>query len=301
MKGIIQHPTKKEIVIITLTTAIFIAITSFFIGLRNEHILMIALFALLFFSGRTTRKFAVALLPFVIFGISYDWMRIFPNYEENSIDVEGIYTLEKQLFGFDWQGNRIIPCGFFDQNNWKIADLFAGIFYLCWVPVPIVFGIWLYLKGERRLYLHYAMVFLLVSLIGFAGYYIYPAAPPWYAINYGFEPILNTPGNVAGLGRFDALTGLTLFNGMYGRNANVFAAVPSLHSAYMVVTVCYAIIARCNRFFIGLFIVIMIGIWCTAVYSSHHYLIDVFLGILCSLSGILLFEKGLMKWPAFKR
>ena len=88
MKGIIQHPTKKEIVIITLATAIFIAITSFFIGLRNEHILMIALFALLFFSGRTTRKFAVALLPFVIFGISYDWMRIFPNYEVNTIDVE---------------------------------------------------------------------------------------------------------------------------------------------------------------------------------------------------------------------
>ena len=38
----------------------------------------------------------------------------------------------------------------------------------------------------------------------FAGYYIHPAAPPWYAINYGFEPVLNTPGNVAGLGRFDA-------------------------------------------------------------------------------------------------
>ena len=64
-------------------------------------------------------------------------------------------------------------------------------------------------------------------MIGFVGYYIHPAAPPWYVMNYGFEPILNTPGDVAGLGRFDAMTGLTIFQGLYGRNANVFAAVPS--------------------------------------------------------------------------
>ena len=145
------------------------------------------------------------------------------------------------------------------------------------------------------------MVFLFVNLIGFAGYYIHPAAPPWYAINYGFEPILNTPGNVAGLGRFDELLGVNIFNSMYGRNANVFAAVPSLHSAYMVVTVCYAILAKSNKFLIALFVFIMFGIWFTAVYSSHHYLIDVMLGICCALLGFFLFEKGLMKWPVFHR
>ena len=73
------------------------------------------------------------------------------------------------------------------------------------------------------MYLRFAMVFLFVNLIGFAGYYIHPAAPPWYAINYGMEAILNTPGNVAGLGRFDELTGLSVFQSIYGRNANVFA------------------------------------------------------------------------------
>mgnify|MGYP000674192654 CR=1 FL=1 len=48
-------------------------------------------------------------------------------------------------------------------------------------------------------------------------------------MNYGFEPVLNTPGNVAGLGRFDELLGCSVFHSIYGRNANVFAAVPSLH------------------------------------------------------------------------
>ena len=176
----------------------------------------------------------------------------------------------------------------------------AGIFYLCWVPVPILFGLCLYFKKERKTYLRFALVFLFVNLIGFAGYYIHPAAPPWYAINYGFEPILNTPGNVAGLGRFDEIFGVTIFDSIYGRNANVFAAVPSLHAAYMVVALVYAIIGKCRWYVIALFSVIMAGIWGTAIYSCHHYIIDVLLGISCALLGWLLFEYGLMKIRGFR-
>ena len=94
---------------------------------------------------------------------------------------------------------------------------------------------------------------------------------------------------------------LTIFDSIYGRNANVFAAVPSLHAAYMVVALAYAIMNRCKGWLIALFAFIMVGIWCTAVYSGHHYLIDVLLGIFCALLGISVFEKGLMKWGAFKR
>ena len=151
------------------------------------------------------------------------------------------------------------------------------------------------------MYLRFAMVFLFVNLIGFAGYYIHPAAPPWYAINYGMEAILNTPGNVAGLGRFDELTGLSVFQSIYGRNANVFAAVPSLHAAYMVIPLYYAIVRKSSKMLIALFAIILVGIWCTAVYSSHHYIIDVLLGIFCALLGIFVFEKGLMKIGGFKR
>lgn len=52
---------------------------------------MTGLFVVLFFAGKTTRKLAVALLPFIIFGISYDWMRAYPNYQVNPIDVQGLY------------------------------------------------------------------------------------------------------------------------------------------------------------------------------------------------------------------
>ena len=69
---------------------------------------------------------------------------------------------------------------------------------------------------------------------------------------------------------------------------------------HMVVALCYAIVNKCNKFVIILFAIIMAGIWGTAVYTSHHYIIDVTLGICCALLGILLFEKGLMKTGWFK-
>ena len=40
---------------------------------------------------------------------------------------------------------------------------------------------------------------------------------------------------------------------------------------------------------------VMIGIWFAAVYTNHHYVIDVVLGIIVALAGILFFEKVLLK------
>lgn len=299
MKILNSLPSRNEILTVVVIAIIFIAITTVFVGLRPEHLLIVSVFLILFFAGKSTRKLAVGLLPFFIFGISYDWMRVYPNYEVNPIDVRNLYDLEKFLFGIEENGTLLIPCEYFALHHSVIADILAGFFYLCWVPVPIAFGLWLYLKKDRRLYLRFSMVFLLVNLIGFAGYYIHPAAPPWYAINYGFEAILNTPGNTAALGRFDELVGLPIFDSLYSRNSNVFAAIPSLHAAYMVVAFYYALVKKCHPAIITIFAVLMCGIWFTAVYSSHHYIIDVLLGITCALLGILFFEKGLMKIPGF--
>ena len=120
-------------------------------------------------------------------------------------------------------------------------------------------------------------------------------------MNYGFEPILNTPGNVAGLGRFDLLTGIPVFHALYGKNANVFAAVPSLHAAYMLIATVYAARSRSGRIKTGVFAFICAGIWWTAVYTSHHYIIDVMLGIATAVAGILIMEKVIMRVPAVRR
>ena len=244
---------------------------------------------------KPTRKFALALTPWLVFACSYDGMRLLPNYEVNPIDTRGIYEAEKSLFGIGTAAGTLSPGEWFNLHNCAFADFMAGFFYLCWVPVPLGFAIYLYLKGKREMYLRFSLAFLFVNLVGFVGYYIHPAAPPWYVIEHGFTPVLNTPGSVAGLGRFDALVGAPVFHSIYCNNSNVFAAVPSLHAAYMLVTTIYAIISRQSKLCIGIFAFICMGIWWTAVYSTHHYIIDVLLGILTTIVALLILERLLLR------
>lgn len=302
MAKIISLPTTKQSVIGVVATALWLIVTALFVGLRSEHILLGTLILLLFFVNNFSRKLLVALLPFVIFGISYDWMNIVPNYHVNEVNIQGLHDAEKTLFGITVaDGTVLTPNEFFLTYKHPVADFMAGVFYLCWVPLPIFFGLWLYFSGKTKPYLHFAIVFLLVNLIGFAGYYLHPAAPPWYHQMYGAEFIEGTGGEVAGLEAFGRMTGWNVFEGLYSRNANVFAAVPSLHSAYTLVAFIYAIRAHSALAWKIILAIVTVGIWATAVYTSHHYIIDVLSGISCALLGFINFEYVFMRFRFFKK
>ena len=131
---------------------------------------------------------------------------------------------------------------------------------------------------------------MLVNLVGFIIYYIYPAAPPWYVDVYGFDLHLGVHGNRAGFARFDEITNIPVFENIYNKNANVLAAIPSLHAAYPVILLFYGI-KKGLGWINYLFIIFMIGIWFSAVYSGHHYIIDVVLGVVVALVVIAIFEK----------
>ncbi len=266
---------------------------------------LIAIFALLI-AWQKTRKFALYFLPWLIFAVTYDSMRFYPNYMVGDIDVRELYEAEKSLFGIAAQtptefqaiadhSQMMIPGEYFSVHHAALPDLMAGFFYLCWVPVPVGFALYLFSKKEYRWFVRFSWTFLAVNLIGFVGYYIHPASPPWYVMEYGFSPVLGTPGNVAGLARFDELVGYPVFHSIYCHNANVFAAVPSLHAAYMLITTFYAAKSHQHWFTTAAFAIICMGIWWTAVYSGHHYIIDVLLGIMTAIIGILLMEKVVLK------
>lgn len=310
-KHIEGNASKRCSTFIVLTaSAAFLLFQSLVVGLIPAQVLMVALFLLLFFAkslpfgGRLkgARRLAVALLPFIVFEVCYDWMRLYPNYLVNPIDVRGLYDAEASLFGItpptvggDLHSPPITLPEYFHAHHNTLADLLSGLAYLCWVPGPMALGLWLFFTGRRREYLHFAVAFLVVNWIGFAIYYIHPAAPPWYVIEHGFEPVIGTPGSAAGLLRFDQLVGIPIFQSIYVNNSNIFAAIPSLHAAYMLVATIYAASSRCPRWLIAVCALITLGIWFAAVYTCHHYVIDVLLGIATAILGILLFECVLMR------
>jgi hypothetical protein len=125
--------------------------------------------------------------------------------------------------------------------------------------------------------------------LGFVIYYTYPAAPPWYVQYHGFAFTPLKAGNTAGLAKFDAYFHAGIFKSIYTKGSNVFAAMPSLHSSYPVIVVYYGIK---NRLGIvnTIFVIVMLGIWFTAVYASHHYVLDVLAGITTAIIGISLFN-----------
>lgn len=110
---------------------------------------------------KKTRRFAFYFLPWFLFGIIYDSMRLYPNYMVNDIGVAHLYHAEKSLFGIAASSSAelqavadhsqlMIPGEYFKVHHCGFADFWAGIFYLCWVPVPIAFALYLYLTKQLK-------------------------------------------------------------------------------------------------------------------------------------------------------
>jgi ABC-type antimicrobial peptide transport system permease subunit len=83
--------SRREIILVLVCCLIFLLLQGIVVGLIPAQIVMVALFLLLYFAHDYTRKMAVALLPFIAFEISYDWMRLYPNYLVNEVDTQAIY------------------------------------------------------------------------------------------------------------------------------------------------------------------------------------------------------------------
>lgn len=268
------------------------------LGFKTDQLVLVTLFSCFYFASPVTRKFILGFLIFILFWIIYDSMKIFPNYKFNTVNIGNLYLYEKKLFGLTINGERITLNEYFNLHKTLVLDFLSGLFYLCWVPVPLIFAFYLFKKNPAQ-FLNFSLSFLLVNIIGFTFYYIFPAAPPWYVQEHGFHFLPHTPGNAAGLLRFDRITGLNIFSNMYQKNSNIFAAFPSLHASYPVIVLFFGLKNKMGWVNI-LFILLVLGIWFGAIYSNHHYLIDIIAGFSCALAGLFLYNKILVNKGWFR-
>lgn len=283
----------KNHIILTILVTLYFCWVYFFVGLRPDHLYLIGLTSIAYIAHPASKKVVLGFMLFIVYWIIYDSMRVFPNYMANTIHISEPYEIEKSFFGVSTAQGVLTPNEYFAQNSTVFLDVLSGFFYINWVPIPLLFASYLFVKNKKLL-LHFFGAFLTVNLIGFAFYYIYPAAPPWYLKKYGTEIIYNTPGSAAGLTHFDDYFNINIFRSLYEKNANVFAAMPSLHAAYPIIVLMYGIRQKLKLGII-IFALFLIGIWFSAVYSGHHYIIDLLAGGLCAILGITIFEKIITK------
>lgn len=290
-----QIRTRKTIIGLAISSISYLIIVGLLVGLKPENFVIVAAYNFFFLCSESTRKFVAAFSIFIVFGIVYDLMKAFPNYLFNNVDIRPVYDLEKNLFGIHSVIGILTPNEFFAAHHTVFLDLLSGFFYINWMPIPLALGFYFFLKNKEQ-YLHFSLTFLFTNLIGFTIYYIHPAAPPWYIAQYGDAVSFSIPGNPAGLIHFDKLLHIPVFESIYSRNSNVFAAMPSLHSAYPVIVLFYALknkLGWINLFF-GIFV---LGIWFSAIYSGHHYAVDVIAGAVTAIVGITIFQLVLIRIP----
>jgi hypothetical protein len=291
--------SRNSIAIAFTASIIYLLLSQFLIGFKTDQLVLIAIFNTCYFASIASRKFITGFSIFIIYWIIFDSMKAFPNYSFTSVHIRDLYDIDKSIFGFNYLGKSITPNEYWLLNGNALLDVLAGVFYLCWIPVPLAFAAYLFFK-DKDLFLHFSFTFVLVNILGFIIYYIYPAAPPWYYQLNGANFIPTTLGNTAGLHKFDAYFNLRLFGNLYEKGSNVFAAMPSLHSSYPVIVLYFGLKNKSGWMNL-VFAFVAIGIWSAAIYTSHHYVVDVLAGIICAITGIAIFEKTLLRNKAFNR
>ena len=168
----------------------------------------------------------------------------------------------------------------FLEHHWPALDLACGFAYLVYVGEYMGIAFFLFFRRRFDAVRTLSWAFLLVNLLGFVTYFIYPAAPPWYVAEYGLGPArLDVHSVPAAASRFDQLLGTHFFDQIYGRGIDVYGAYPSLHVAYPLIAVWVAFRNRELRWARAPALLFFLLICLSAVYLQHHYVIDVLLGM----------------------
>ena len=228
-------------------------------------------------------------LPFILTGVLYDSQRYWGQAVRGIPHISEPYSLEKSWFGVPSPSGTLTLNEWFGLHLHPVLDFVAGGAYLTFIGVFILLSAYftrrIHFDADpastclRKRWSARALVwsFLVVNVMGFITWFLYPAAPPWYVDLYGLDQVLlDVPMNPARTLRFDALFGTSFFTGMYDAGSNPFGAIPSLHISYPTLSVVFAMRLKTLRVFATVFASLVAF---AAVYLNHHYLIDVILGI----------------------
>jgi inositol phosphorylceramide synthase catalytic subunit len=259
--------------------------------LRGDHIALAIAPVVLAYGHRVTKRLYLGLLPMGLVALFYDGMRFVKN---AGLTPEGVHNCdlraaEASLFGFgvtvngqpgtlhDWLQAHATP----------LLDLYSALPYGTFIFAIVLYAVFLYVRdfsAQQR----FTWAFLLLNMVGFATYHIYPAAPPWYFHAHGCTIDLQAAASPGpNLLRVDEMLGITYFQAFYGRSSDVFGAVPSLHVTYPLLMLIegwrhHKILGR------TLLVLFYVSMCFAAVYLDHHWIIDVVIGTAYGIGAALL-------------
>jgi uncharacterized protein len=283
--------TPRRLLSVTLAgMALYLTIAATTFGIRIEQVLVCGLIAVACVWSDRTRQIFLGLLPFYLVGVVYDLSRLAqPLLRHLSVHVAEPYQFDRFFLGIETALGRLTPNEVFARHHWPVVDFITGLSYIVYIYWALGFGIYLlWFRRDgfgRGLLARFGWTFAAVNVIGFATYYLYPAAPPWYVAQHGLGPAdLTVAASPAAAARWDVLTGIPYFTSFYGRAADVFGAMPSLHVVYPLLVFLYGRALR-KPLLDAVTFAFYLLVCFSAVYLQHHYVIDVLVGTAYAMIG----------------
>jgi len=210
-------------------------------------------------------------IPFVVLIGVYETLRDYTGLiRTDSID-KYLYQIDISLFGIEptvWIQRFAHPF---------LTDYFA-FFYTQYLILPLILGLWLYLKDRREDFQELSIALIIVLYGGFILYCIFPAGPPRH-----FQPLLSQfdPKVLPSLGFFS-------WSQQHMDSMTVIitrSSFPSLHCALSCTALLYAyrfgnLWPRHPRTLVWIYLVPVVSLWISTVYLRHHWIPDIAAGIL---------------------
>jgi len=222
------------------------------------------------------RRFLMDWLPFLFLLVSYDYLRGFADDLNPRVNVFDQVHADTALFG-------VVPSAglqaLFLRATPQWYDVAATAVYFIHFVLPLGFATILWLR-QRREFGRFVAAITILSYGAWITYAVYPAAPPWLASKIGaidgvtrvldrmlvYMPV-----------RFDVPS---IYHEL---DPNAVAAIPSLHAAYPMLVLLFAVRVFGRR---GLLLLPYVLIaWLAAVYLGEHYVIDLFIGALYAVAA----------------
>lgn len=232
-------------------------------------------------------------IPIFIWIICTSLWPILVTFDRDSVNTTFLPTCDYYItLGYYHFVNHI-----FSYNNPWIV-LLAAIPYTLHFLVPFIFGIVISLEtyfktGGCKTALRWRVcaffwTFGVVNILGISIQWLFPTAPPWWydvplPDNTTEHVVTQMVGNPAIFVILDQYFGNTFFTNLYSKSTIIYGSYPSLHAAWPVIA-CYFTLNKRHFWKRTVWTIYLLWIWWAAIYSKHHFIIDVIGGV--CLSGI---------------
>lgn len=214
----------------------------------------------------------------VVLLVVYNYSR---GYADNGVQPHVTEMIHADEWLTGWATGGEIPTLWLQHHLYNAAhaqwyDVLASFVYFSHFLAALIVAAVLWVRSRANFGSFTRRWFTLCAL-GLVTYFIYPAAPPWWAAQYQYIPPVMHGIAVRGWYALGMHHSGNMLNAAKLDAANQIAAMPSLHSAFALLIVVFFMMRTRKRWW-PLLLCYPLAMTFTLVYAGEHYLIDVLVG-----------------------